>query len=71
MPFTVFLPANVPAAIVYVPAVVGIGYGVGYGAGAHVERMLRALGPVEGSVLICAVALVTAVFIWRVVRAFR
>jgi hypothetical protein len=36
-----------------------------------VERMLRALGPVEGTVLICAVALVTAAFIWRVVRAFR
>lgn len=71
VPFTVFLPANVTAALVYVPAVVAVGYGVGYGAGAHVERMLRALGPVEGTVLICAIALVTAAFIWRVVRAFR
>jgi membrane protein DedA with SNARE-associated domain len=69
--FTVFMTANVAAVVVYVPAVVAIGYAVGYGAGAHVERVLRAVGPVEGIVLVGAVMLVAAVFVWRVVRAFR
>ena len=68
--FTAFMTANVLGALVYVPAVVVAGYAVGYGAGAYVERVLQALGPVQYIVLAGAIILVGSVFIWRAVRTF-
>jgi membrane-associated protein len=68
--FSAFMTANVLGALFYVPAVVAAGYLVGYGAGAYVERVLQALGPVAYIVLAVAVILVGSVFAWRAVRAF-
>ena len=70
LPFTAFMTANVLGALLYVPAVVAAGYLVGYGAGAYVERVLQALGPVEYIVLAVAGILVASGFIWRAERAF-
>jgi membrane protein DedA with SNARE-associated domain len=69
--FSAFMTANVLGALLYVPAVVAAGYVVGYGAGAYVERVLQARGPVAYIVLAVAVVLVGSVFVWRAVRGFR
>jgi membrane protein DedA with SNARE-associated domain len=68
--FSAFMTANVLGALLYVPAVVAAGYAVGYGAGAYVERVLQARGPLAYIVLAVAVILVGSVFVWRTVRAF-
>jgi len=69
--FTAFISANVLGAIVYVPVAVGAGYAVGSGLGRYVERLLRLTGKIEYWVLITAVIVVGAVFVWRMWRAFR
>jgi membrane protein DedA with SNARE-associated domain len=68
--FAAFITANVLGALLYVPALVAAGYIVGYGAGAYLEWLLQALGPVEYIVLAVPVIVVASVLAWRAGRAF-
>src|SRR5262249_48027733 len=71
LPVRRFVVANVLGALVYVPAIVGVGYAVGYGLGDYVERLRGIIGRVEHVVLAGALAGTVAILGWRLLRARR
>jgi membrane-associated protein len=71
LPVRRFVAANVLGALVYVPAIVGIGYAVGYGLGDYVERLRGVIGRVEHLVLAGTLVVTVAVLGWRLLRARR
>ncbi len=65
---TVFLVSNALGALIYIPAMVGVGVAIGYGLGDYFRRAERALGQIEEMVLFSAIV-ATAGFMGR--RALR
>src|SRR5262245_45473733 len=64
-----FFAANLLGAAVYVPVAVAAGYAVGYGLGDRVEQLRRLAGDTENALLVGAIAVVVAVWLWLVIRS--
>lgn len=65
-----FFIANLLAAVVYAPIVVGVGYAIGYGLGDYIERLRLTAGSAGRVVVVVALAAIVAwvVLAWRARR---
>jgi membrane protein DedA with SNARE-associated domain len=71
LPAPTFMIANICGALVYVPAMAGIGYGIGYGLGERIARLERWIGRFEHLFLPMILGLTLLFFIRRAVHAYR
>jgi membrane protein DedA with SNARE-associated domain len=60
-----FFVANFLGAVLYVPAIAGVGYGIGYGLGDRIEHLRHAAGDLERAAVAALIALAVAVWIIR------
>jgi membrane-associated protein len=66
-----FILANVFGGVLYVPAVVGLGYAIGFGLRPYLEAVQRGAGRVEHLVLLWAALVTAAALIYRLWRRSR
>lgn len=59
-----FFIANLLGAVIWVPAIVGLGYGIGYGLGERIEQLRRAAGRTE--FIVVAGLVLVAIAVWLV-----